>query len=1570
MYKALEFLKKLAKNFFSWGFFAIACSLTFCAVFFPSIFALGGLPTTTYTVTFSGDVDKVIIKKGDISVSENKDNNVEENSTVAYKITPKDKYAFKYGKTTVSNGTCIIREDEIIVTLSEVKGNQEIKISNVLRKYTVSFENGIKNNNVTRYDLDNVNISGKNISETNISETNENRHAGFSAEIIEGDDATYTITPKTGYTFKNKKGDKTTVDGGTVTYDYDNNKITVTLSSVTSAKTITISNVLKIYNISFENGGSNEDLDRVEIKNGNGGTISNNSDTVIEGDDATYTITPKTGYTFKEGKTTVTNGTYISNKEITVTLSNVNGNITITISDVLFAKFDVNFLYASDDDKVDKKLNILEIMTISQVTGETETKLDNSSEIGTDPVTYRFRLKPAYTQSYIKKGDTPISAKFHKKDGTTEEIVIGKKYISDRDYYECKLNISNEFTPENIGASVKITIGKIKKNRYKITINNTTGDDNNRVLSVNSKKLSINNPKDGTIEKTDILYGEEVDFEFKLDKEYEFVSSKEVKNLLGINYDDSNLALYFEENEGGNHPNVAKFSIEVTKNLEFTIGTNIYKEVSENINFENDTNIANELISYKYRVYLAEKIDDNGESKYKIGNKISQINPYRDAELLFELDKDYYDFDSNFQVNGNKCDDYTIDSKVYKLIKYKGYTDVQENPIVNLKFSGIEPVTHTVVFKGIFEKDEIDDSINVYEFEYCDGVKKDSRIEKVEGLSVEEVWNSPIKFKVKALGKNYTIDPEKESILVEDDGSNKIECDCVVEEFTDSDKTTGVEIAINNVSSNITISIPLERERSVLNFKKIEGAKFYEYDQNGEVNSKKEIYGSYAVPTNEDFYFAVKPETSYDLNSLQIKISNGTITEVKKVNEYKIYKLKEVSASGVISGTIEKLKYNVTLDKNIGLNSLECDYIQDGIKKASIEGVIYGERTYFEVQLPKECDQSKFKVYVNNVEGATGGTEIPLYNGQYIISDITCNKYVHIENVSINKYTVNLMESNGITYNVNGENSSKKVNFVEHGEEFKFKINASTGYKLDENLVVNCIGNSKSEALKYDRIEQGMYVYKISNITENFTIKVANVSDVKYTVTLEKVDGVTYVNDTGATISGKIQVGYGKNFEFSVNVADAYDDSIQGMYIIVNDGKTKLVANKLSSGRYIISNIMEDATIKVANIRKNSYEVSLVKTEGMDYYNLSNRMITGNNKVSHGENLTFKVKLYPAYEESVVKVMLGKNELEPDDSGNYVVENVQENKTVTVLGLEKTKEAEIINDVENLPDAIETLNDVDSVLEITKLYNSLPDEKKQKIANLNKLTDLQKQIGNMCHKNNDITVDGAEWYVKLMVVPISTSDEAYTRIYGKLNSEYILSLYDIYLWDMLTDKRYNLPKDQSIVVTLPTPDMSYFENATAIHEDSSTGKIDYLSLSYSGGYSKFEATSFSPMGIIANRTVSPGRSSLLDAVDANFKMISNYASSSSDRNTSNNGHNSSQEYNDIGGNGDKDSSKFDDANSGGNISETFKSRNNRVTAQGSAIRLILVLIVAILLAFAIWFIYMSRRRKDDKETEE
>ncbi|MDO4503846.1 MAG: hypothetical protein Q4B84_01695, partial [Clostridia bacterium] len=75
----------------------------------------------------------------------------------------------------------------------------------------------------------------------------------------------------------------------------------------------------------------------------------------------------------------------------------------------------------------------------------------------------------------------------------------------------------------------------------------------------------------------------------------------------------------------------------------------------------------------------------------------------------------------------------------------------------------------------------------------------------------------------------------------------------------------------------------------------------------------------------------------------------------------------------------------------------------------------------------------------------------------------------------------------------------------------------------------------------------------------------------------------------------------------------------------------------------------------------------------------------------------------------------------------------------------------------------------------------------------------------------------------------------------------------------------------------------------------------------------------------------------------------------------------SHEYNDIGGNSEKDYFDDDENNSGGNISEMFKSRNNKVTAQGSALRLILVLILAILLTLAIWFVYKNRRKKNQSK---
>ena len=205
--------------------------------------------------------------------------------------------------------------------------------------------------------------------------------------------------------------------------------------------------------------------------------------------------------------------------------------------------------------------------------------------------------------------------------------------------------------------------------------------------------------------------------------------------------------------------------------------------------------------------------------------------------------------------------------------------------------------------------------------------------------------------------------------------------------------------------------------------------------------------------------------------------------------------------------------------------------------------------------------------------------------------------------------------------------------------------------------------------------------------------------------------------------------------------------------------------------------------------------------------------------------------------------------------------------------------------------------------------------------------------------------------------------DACTRIYGKLSSEYILDLYDVYLWDVVNDQRYTLPEGKSVVVHLPTPDISYFENPTGIHENDD-GKLDYLTLNMSGGVTSLETSSFSPIGIVANRSLQPGRSSLIDAADANISAITDYtlnslSGNSSDSNegnnysvTSNNQNDSDDEYLESDSSDDTQNEKFVD--------------NSRTTL-GSALKLILIIMIIGIIA-AIVFVFISKRKnKSDKK---
>lgn len=759
-------------------------------------------------------------------------------------------------------------------------------------------------------------------------------------------------------------------------------------------------------------------------------------------------------------------------------------------------------------------------------------------------------------------------------------------------------------------------------------------------------------------------------------------------------------------------------------------------------------------------------------------------------------------------------------------------------------------------------------------------------------------------------------------------------------------------------------------------FTPVEGVKYYNVNDAKEIDYQSPIQGTISIKNGEEFSFAVQCNEGYDASTLVLQANDKTFgsdvdftksdpKQDENGNTYYVFTISENAAKYpiTISGNVRALQLQVRFVTDLvdgdGNNLGKCGYIYNGAAVNGTVTVLYGQGIAFEVTLPGECNQSDITVTFYD-ENNNKVEDLNQVNGRYILNNITIDRgYIKVSGAKKNEYPITFVSNAKAKYqNKDGSALNESTKYVSHGGSFEFRVQPNTGYTMGQDSVVYVrYADGHSESLQ----NPSDGVYKISNITQACTVSVENVEDIVYTITLVPADGVTYLNDVDNVIKDVSKIKHGRNFEFAISLSDEYDDSFNGMNIIVNDGKSsKSSAQKLASGRYVIPNVSEDITIKVGNVRKNTYTVTLTGAEGIDYYDSSGRVITGDNQVEDHADFSFKVDLYPAYVGSDITVMLGDTPMNRDGNGFYTISKITESKTVTVVGIEMNDSSELTSKINNLPDNLGDLGDVDDVIEATKAYEALSDAEKALVGNADKLKALQEQVKAFHHVSNGVSVSGVDWYIKLCAIPITDDTDACGRIYKKLGSEYILSLYNVYLWNTLTDSRYTLPEGQRAVITLPTPDMSYFEKPTAIHEKDS-GKLEFINASINNETTTFETDSFSPMGIVANRSSTPGRSSLLDAADANLDAISNFAASlfGNDANrVTRSGSLDGDNNNGLGG----DSGEGDDAS--GNIDEKFKSRNNKVTATSSALRLILVLMILILIGL---MIYLFMKRKKDKE---
>lgn len=805
---------------------------------------------------------------------------------------------------------------------------------------------------------------------------------------------------------------------------------------------------------------------------------------------------------------------------------------------------------------------------------------------------------------------------------------------------------------------------------------------------------------------------------------------------------------------------------------------------------------------------------------------------------------------------------------------------------------------------------------------------------------------------------------------------------------------------VYKVKSDSTIKFTNEINKTMLDFDNIDGMEFYECSGSKDENNlavleNKKIQGKISCAYGTKYSFAVKASMGYDLSSFNLiatvegseaieedstEFSNMFSVDTTTNPNYRIYTIinkttvdndtveSGIQKSMIMSGSIKKETKTVTFKMPVIKDDISSEpvlkYLDEQGNQISSVSAEYGSNLIFSIELNERCNNSSITVELYKDKELI--ETLHTVSGYYKITNIRENYTVQVSGCDINTYFVNFSKNEYVDYIFvkDGEDTEMQDNVVvSYGNSCYFKIKEKEGYQMGENTVVQATSAS-GEKITLEKNSLGQY--KLTNIKDNYTITVENIDEIFYSLKFIPIDGVTYYNEVGSVITGDFKVGYGKNFEFSIKIDDAHSESIQGAYIVTNEsGQSEVKIQKLASDRYLIQNITQDVTVRVANVNKNKYTITLTKDEGIDYYNKDGKVITGENEVEYGGSLSFKVNLYPLYANSNIKVMLGNQELSADDNEYYTVETVTENKTVTVVGIGKTDVAEVIETISSLPTDISDDTDLEQIIQAVRDYNNLSDAEKSSVGNYYVLEQLQKKVADIIHTYNGVTAEGIDWNIKLIANPIDTDLDACTRIYGKLGSEYILSLYDVYLWDTLTDRRYTLPEGKTIVIHLPTPNMAYFENPSGIHENSD-GKLNFLTLNMGNSVTSLETSSLSPIGIVADRSIQPGRSSLIDAVDSNVSMLTNYTLGSI-------GGSGNKKESNFSGSKNNSSNTFDEgeALTGGSNSGTnkFRKTDNSTTRLGSALKLILIIMILLIIIAVIWALVKKYKDKSKKSHE-
>ena len=157
---------------------------------------------------------------------------------------------------------------------------------------------------------------------------------------------------------------------------------------------------------------------------------------------------------------------------------------------------------------------------------------------------------------------------------------------------------------------------------------------------------------------------------------------------------------------------------------------------------------------------------------------------------------------------------------------------------------------------------------------------------------------------------------------------------------------------------------------------------------------------------------------------------------------------------------------------------------------------------------------------------------------------------------------------------------------------------------------------------------------------------------------------VTLTSGEGYTLTGEATVEDGKDYSFTVTIADDYE--MEDNFVVKANGET-LTAGE--SGSYTVENVTADLTITVEGVVKKQaagHAVTLTPGEGYT--------LTGEATAEDGKDYTFTVTVSEGYDAANMVVKVNGEEVTAVD-GIYTVEKVSSDLAITVEGVTEAVQA-------------------------------------------------------------------------------------------------------------------------------------------------------------------------------------------------------------------------------------------------------------------------------------------------------